>query len=254
MKGIVQSQIYQIKKDSVLWGAFLGMMLLTLLPIPVYVLFKEVEISGGYFAVSMGSMNIYSVIFLIVISAYIVGQDFLDKTAYYDILYGYKRSAVFWGRVIPMLIVTVVMSMVLLLLMPFVATILYGWGMQVAVSEFLFRCVLYILIVVRMCCEVTFLTVVCHELYQVYAIEFVLYLLVEWFLNVKNPYVFVSSATREVFAFSSWTIFHIDGTAEVLYENTLQGSTIVVLVLSSIGVSVLYLFLARHYFEVKDMN
>ncbi len=254
MKAIIQSQIYQLKSDMLIKGAFLVMTLVTLIPIPIYLLFSEEKISGAYFAVSMGNMNTYSVIFLVIVTAYIVGNDFQNQTGCYDILYGYKREDVFWGRVLPMLAVTIVMSILLLMELPFVATLICGWGTQIRVSEFLFRCLLYTLLVVRMCCEVTFLTVVCRELYQVYAIEFVLYIVEQFFLDAKNPYIFVSSATREVFMFESWSVSHIDGTAEILYENTLQGGTIAMLAVSSVGMSVLYLLLARHYFKAKDIT
>lgn len=256
MRGIIQSQIYQLKSDGILWGLFLGMILLTLLHMLDYILFEEAELSGGYFAVDMGYMNNYSVIFLVLVAAYVMGQDFLNKTAYYDILSGCSRKAVFGGRVIPTILVTTVMSMVLVLLIPFVATIVYGWGTKIAFSEFLFRCVLYIFLVVRMCCEVIFLTAVCRELYRVYIIEAVLYVLgtVLDAINAKNPYVSAFTATREVFAFRSWSSYHIDGTVETMYENVLSESTVIALILSSVGVSILYLLLGSHYFVMKDMD
>ncbi len=254
MKTIVQSQIYQLKNDMLLKGAFLAMMLITILPIPVYLLFSEEKITGGYFAVSMSGMNAYSVIFLILTAAYIVGRDFGDRTGYHDVLYGYKRKDVLWGRFLVMLVATVFMSMVLLLELPFVATLICGWGEEITVSEFLFRCMIYIFPVIRMCCEVTFLTVVCNELYQVYAIEFVIYILEMFFSDIKNPFVFVSSATSEIFKFESWTVSHIDGTVDVLYENTLRGDTIAMVILFSSTMSILYLLLAHFYFKRKDMN
>lgn len=254
MKAIVQSQIYQLKNDLLLKGAFLCMMIFTILPIPVYLLFSEEKISGGYFAVSLSAMNTYSVIFLILTAAYIVGRDFGDRTGYHDVLYGYKREEVLWGRFLVMLVVTVFMSMVLLLELPFVATLICGWGEEITVSEFLFRCMIYIFPVIRMCCEVTFLTVVCNELYQVYAIEFVLYILEMFFSDIKNPFVLVSSATSEIFKFESWTVSHIDGTVDVLYENTLRGDTIAMVILFSCTMSILYLLLAHFYFKSKDMN
>lgn len=256
MKGIIQSQIYQLKRDGILWGMFFGMVLLMLLHLLDYILFEEAELSGGYFALNIEHMNSYSVIFLVAVAAYVMGQDFLNKTAHYDIVSGCSRKAVFWGRVIPTILVMVVMSMVLVLLIPFVATIVYGWGTKIVFSEFLFRCELYIFLVVRMCCEVIFLTVVCRELYQVYIIEIVLYVLgiVVDAMNAKNPYVFVFTATREVFAFRSWSTYHINGTVEIMYENVLDESTVIALVLSSVGVSILYLLLGRHYFVIKDMD
>ena len=253
MKGIIQSQIYQLKRDVILWGMFLGMVVLTLIQILDYVLFEETALTGGYFAVRMGEMNTNCVIFLIIAAAYIMGQDFVNKTAYYDVLYGYQRAEVFWGRAIPTLLVTVVMSMILLGLIPALTTVIYGWGTVVALPEFLLRCVLYLFLVFRICCEVILLTVVCRELYQVYIIEGVLYGM-GMFLEVKNPYVFAWSATMEVFDFESWDVYHIDGTTEILYESTISGGTIAMIILSSLGMSVLCLLLARKYFVVKDIS
>lgn len=253
MKNIIKAQLYQLKRDKLLWILFFGMILLILRELAGYMVYSPEELSGSYFSANIVDMGMYSTSYIILAAAYITGRDYMDKTINQDVLCGHSRKAVFWGRALPALLITLITTVILLLIIPICSTMIYGWGENITIAEFLFRMMIYVFLVIRVGCEVIFLTCVLQDLYKVYIVSFFVYF-VGMFLDEKNGYVFASDAGRSIFDFKSWIIYHIDGTGECLYEKTLSGDTVCIFIATSIGISIICMMMAVHFFKVQDMD
>jgi len=253
MRNIIKAQIYQIKQDKLLWILFIGMILLNIREIVSHVFYQPDNLSGSYFCANLSNFGMYSTVFILLTAVYLMGRDYMDQTINLEIAYGYSRGAVFWGRVFSTLFVTALTTMLLLCVIPVCSTVWFGWGTEIAVSEFLFRVLVYFFLVIRVTCEMILLTVVFREPYKAYIISFVVYV-VSGFLETKNGYVFAASAGAEIFDFEGWIVYHLDGTGDILYEKVLSGSTAWLFILTSIGIGAACLSLAAHFFRINDLD
>lgn len=257
MKNIIKAQLYQIKRDKALWIMFFGIALLNLSGMMNYIIKcnmdKREGLSGSFFGANTSDMGMYCTVYIILAAVYMMGRDYMDKTVNEEVLYGYSGKHVFLGRALPALSVTLITTILLIFLVPVCSTMIYGWGKEITVAEFMFRVFLYVFLILRISCEAILLTVACRKLYVACAAGLILYE-AGYFIDVKNEYVFAGTAGRTIFDFESWIIYHINGTPEILYEKILPESTIFIFIASSILISIMCLLLAGRFFEISDMD
>ena len=171
MKNIMKSQLYQLRKERLVWLVYIGLLLM---PIANIFLQGELTLEGDYptqaFLAENGFFYVFvSLMFLFTLAGFAGCGDFLDKTVNYELMTGHKRIEVYLGRVIPCLIVGVIGFAVMTALPLIVNTAMHGWGTKLDIGEMVLRYCLLIFPIIRILCTALFFVFVIKNPYIVMA-------------------------------------------------------------------------------------
>lgn len=174
MRNIIKAQLRSLKKDKIV----IGMALFVLFIAGVFI-FDSVSEAAGATAGSMivlengAFIGVTGMLFLLVITGNVVGNDFMDKTLNYEILSGHSRKEVYFGRAVTALLTGVPLTLILVIFYPVIITLKYNWGEALEWEKALLCYGLMVIIFFRVVCELTFLTIVLKNVYLVYLIGFI---------------------------------------------------------------------------------
>lgn len=128
MWNIIRAQWYQLIRDRRVRGAFIVMLLFNAAIAFVNMDGYE-EIKGGRFMADLGGFFcVMGLVFMVVLTAFVMGTDFEDKTLYYEILAGHSRKEVFFGRFLVALCAGCLGATVITFFCPLLLAGIYGWG------------------------------------------------------------------------------------------------------------------------------
>lgn len=165
MWNIIRAQWYQLIRDKRVRGTFVVMLLFnaafTFANIDGYE-----EIKGGRIMADMGSFfGLMGLLFMLVLMAFVMGTDFVDKTLYYEILTGHSRKEVLFGRFLVALSAGSLGAMTIMLFCPLVLTVGFGWGYVPEAGSTFLRCVLVFGVLFRIACETMLIAVIVKNPY-----------------------------------------------------------------------------------------
>ena len=153
MLKVMRSQLYQLVLDKVIFLVLLIWLLFG--AYNIYTLLTEIELSGETISGGevLGEWFQSGFLFVLVITVFIMTKDLFDKTLYYELLSGKSRAQVFMGRFFISLAVSEVCALLALWVFPAIYTLSNGWGENLSFSGVLFRTLLEMLFVFRVCAE-----------------------------------------------------------------------------------------------------
>ena len=265
---IIRSQLYQLVVDK---AVFLILLIYILMDIhSLMELLSEISLSGetvsGGKAFALWSSATDVIIMLM--TALIMVKDQSDKTINYEILSGKSRASVFFGRYVTAFGLCALMAVIEVWSVPIAFTVKNGWGSELKFSEALIRTLLILMFVFRVSAETAMFSVLFKKRK---ALVFFAYLpviafdsmLAGWLTSVvemsDSPKKMLDWMSLlmivlcdDVTGFELTNVLGSDGKAAIRYTG-IPGH-MGILLLSGLGLGVLFLMLGYMIFRKRDME
>ncbi|MBQ4524045.1 MAG: hypothetical protein IJA10_14005 [Lachnospiraceae bacterium] len=260
MWNVMKSQIYQLKKDIMVFGAtFFGFVITLLMNLEAF----ENGLTGSEGMAYMGESNsvIAGLLPIMVVVANVMGKDFADKTLHYEILSGHTRKEVFFGRLVVAILPGILCSFLTIISVPVVLTVINGWGNSLELNGVLIRILLIFITLIRIACEVAFLTILTKNHYLTYFLAYtfgmaqMLVLLIQTELTDSNvtPLLPVANCIQ-LLTFQDWSTFYLDETDQILYSSAVTSEMALWAIIPSIVIGGVVILLSYVFFKHDDLN
>lgn len=260
MKNIMKAQLIQLSKDKIcrlIFICILAVMLMLVFMI-ADMASGDIEITGGEHAVMLATvLPLLAQFFTYLFTAQACGVDFTDKTMNYEIMAGHTRREVYFGRVIPTLIIgTLVTMLIIAVSIAADVIIIGGWGDKVNFTDMLMRYLLMAFPIARVICEFIFLTFIIKNPYIVMGISYVLCIVLGMSVPITTDRCFVLGMTNinAITVINEWQSFGLGGDLHYIYETALSADFVIPTILVSIIIGSIALLLGYTFFKNDDMH
>lgn len=265
MKEIIKSQLYETVKSKSVWIAALVIAYFAGLECCARLEFEGGEnVCTGTMAMGL-TMDLYAVAFFTFIIAAFMCRDYKNRTINHDILWGYSRKQVFFGRMIPAYVIGSVASFIYIYPAVIYQTIKYGWGSDVTALSMVLRNITFLLLLFRLTGEIALLSVVIKRTWIVYGIlllfgsaqqRAVFSIVINgYYEKYKYLWLLSGSAGSQLILTPGYEeVFNDAGEIVKQFEQILPMQAILVSVLSSILIGTLCLYAAFSLFSKRDMD
>jgi len=260
MKNIMKSQLIQLRKDKISRLIFIGILAVTLITVLMMVdaALGDMNITGGEHAIGLLTMTqLLAQFFMYLFTAQACGADFTDKTMNYEIMSGHTRREVYFGRVIPAIVIGTLGTM-FLIAAPIVAEVIIvgGWGDKVSLADMLQRLLLMAFPIARMICEFVFLTFIIKNPYIVMGISYLLCVILGMNIHGSWDHCFVlgMSNLSAITVIDRWNSFGLGGDLYYIYETGLSPDFVLPTIIVSVVVGAAALLLGYTFFKNDDMH
>lgn len=260
MKNIIKSQLYQLRKERLVWMVFVGFLII---PMSNIFLEGEMVLMGDYptqvMLSEMGMLfTIFPLMFLFTLVGIMCCGDFMDKTSNYELMTGHKRAEVYFGRVIPCIIVGVICFTVLVSVPIIVNTVMHGWGTKLDVGEIVLRHVLMIFPVFRILCTAVFAAFIIKNPYILMALGYVTFAIggissSSMFEERMSPVLGMTNLNM-LSTFESWATYGIEGNMNYIYDASLTAGQIASTIIVSLAAGAVFIYLGYVFFHTDDLN
>ena len=258
MKNIVKAQFFQIIREKIIWYMLVLALLMQVLMfmLPIWLGTEEVTSAGEFFVTSGSGLIFFPLFFLVVVSGQICGIDFLDKTNNYELMSGHRRYEVYFGRIIPAILVGGSGTALLTITPVVLYTVMHGWGTEIALSDAVLRLVLLLFPILRLVCEFAFLTFLVKNPYVMMGVGYGLFIATMGLTEqIKTLNVFLGITNMMLLLDEKKGVtFGTDGNPIVIYEAALSGGVIWQTILASVVFGGAALYLGYVYFKNNDLN
>lgn len=260
MKNIMKAQLLQLKKDRICRFIFIGILVVMFMLVYMIVDMAsgDIEITGGEHAVMLATMmTLLAQFFMYLFTAQACGVDFTDKTMNYEIMAGHTRCQVYFGRVIPTLVIGTLVTL-LLIAVPIAADVIImgGWGDKVSFTDMLLRYLLMAFPVARTICEFIFLTFIIKNPYIVMGISYVACIVLGMNVPTTTDHCFVLGMTNinAITVINEWQSFGLGGDLHYIYETGLSADFVIPTIIVSVIIGGIALLLGYTFFKNDDMH
>lgn len=256
----MKAQLIQLRKDKICRFIFIGILAVMLIIVLIMadMAFGDIRFTGGEQAVILLTMTqLLAQFFMYLFTAQACGADFMDKTCNYEIMAGHTRREVFFGRVIPTLIIGTVGTMILIAAPIIVEVIMLGgWGDKVSFTDMLLRFLLMAFPIARVICEFVFLTFIIKNPYIVMGISYMLCIILGMYVPVTRDHCFVlgMSNMNAITVIDRWSSFALGGDLFYIYETGLTADFVLPTIIVSVAIGAAALFLGYTFFRNDDMH
>lgn len=263
MQNLIRAQKYQLKRDKVtrwIWTLFLGSLVVYFVS---YMRNESLsELTGSHIPILLGEMNMIIMgIFVILITARVMGWDYTDKTLNYELMAGHSRGEVYLSRVFLSLVLNIVGCAIYLFLPLLLFGVINGWGYTTDMGNILLRYGLSFLPLFRLVGECVLLTVLLKNCYMVMIIGYVLYYSSMVIMLVLEPLVDLKWTTQFCFVnfmkllyMDKCRLQYINGEDVQVYQTALESELLTGTIGVSLIVGIACLGLGYLYFKKSDMN
>ena len=258
MKNIMKSQLFKLKRDKICIFTFFAILTLS-----IAMIFMMLDMSadktftgGEEAAITMNMFMLLSQFFMYIFTAQMCGADFTDKTMNYEIMSGHTRAQVFFGRVIPCILIGTLGSLILIAAPVAVEVAMLGWGDKIKFSDILIRFMFMIFPIERIISEYVFLSYIIKNPYIVMGISYVLCIVLG--INIPegqlySPILGMSNLNMLSYV-DSWVSYGLGDDMYYIYETALTSGQIISTVVISLVFISGSLFLGYSFFKNDDMH
>lgn len=191
--------------------------------------------------------------FALITSILVMGMDYANQTINYDLLAGYERKTVFFGRALLTILITVSGAALIMLLAPLPLAAAGGFGDSLPLWNYGIRTLVFLLLVLRITCEGIFIMVVTRKWTSAYITVALLVLMEETMDGPpKNELIPANTAGAALFQFAGWSSLHLNGEIITEYDATLPIDTLLLSAGLSILMASLFLAMAAFFFSEDD--
>ena len=260
MWNVIRAQLYQLKRDFVVWGVtILALFMMFVINLDAF----DMDMTGSEATAYMGeSMCILvGLLIMMIIVANVMGKDFLDKTLNYEVLSGHTRKDVFFGRFMVAMTASILCAFLIIISVPAVLTIMNGWGNTMEFHGVLIRFGLILITLFRISCELAFLTTLAKNPYITYLVAIVLSEVQIILSTAQSQYsdfetspLLPVSNCLNLFTFQDWTTFFLDETDQIFYSSAVTSEMVLWTLIPSIVIGVVMLLLTYVFFRHDDLN
>lgn len=260
MKDIIKAQLYQLKKERIIYVIFVVTLFLQCtMMIGELDLMNASDASAGFYAAGAGSnMIIMSLMFAMMLTGIICSTDFMDKTANYELMCGHLRRNMYFGRVVPGLIIGTAGTMIISAAPIILCSILYGWGNTVSPGDLITRWVLSIFPIFRVICEFVFISYIVKNAYIVMVVSFIVSMVGASYLQlIENGSLhFLGLGSLYcLFDCKPWTTYTLVGEKSItVYDTTIYARDVMEVTAFSMIFGILFLWLGYWFFAHDDLN
>lgn len=260
MWNVMKAQIYQLKRDIMAWGSILfGLVIIFIMNMESF----ENGMTGSEGLAYMGASmtQISGLLPIMIIVANVMGKDFVDKTLNYEILSGHSRKEVFLGRLLVAIVPGVLSSFLTIASVPLVLTAINGWGNSLELNGVLIRFGLIFITLIRIACEIVFLTMLTKNHYLTYFLSYtfgmvqILVVIIQTELTDSDvtPLLPVANC-GQLLTFQDWTTFYLDETDQILYSSAVTSEMALWAIIPSVVIGAVVILLAYVFFKHDDLN
>lgn len=263
MWNLIKAQHYQLRNDKVIrwiWILFLGSQVWT-----YWVKVQDVslgEMTGSYSCVGDAfELVIVLSIFVVSVTARVMGRDYKDKTMNYELMAGHSRSDVLLSRLIVSLLHSAV-GCILCLFLPMVFfTVINGWGNSTDFGNVILLYVVSFLPLFRIWGECVLLTMLLKHDYMAMIIGTVLFygsmlivLLTKIFVDFEFILQFSCSNLNKLLSIDNGRMHYVNSEDVWVYESAAGPELMIGTIVVSLIAGVVCLLLGYLYFKKSDMN
>lgn len=258
MLNIIKSQLYSTVRDiyTYIGGFYMLLMFVITILLTLENMGNETVTGSLMFSNYCESSIIFSLINVLIFTTRLSGWDFNDKTLNYEVLYGHKRSSVFWSRVFMAVTVSMVTSVILTFAPVVAAYLINGWGCVVPAREALIRSAILVLTLLKFSAVLIFITVIVKNSWTAMILGF-LTIMVEAIVSAFASKIMtwlsvyaVSEATK----FENMKLGFIDGEDVLVFHDRLSSSFITQNILICSVTILASLLIGYLIFRKRDMN
>ena len=258
MWNILKEMLRQTIRDKLLWAG--GIYLLAMLCTTLH---EEITSTSTGSEIAVLVLQLFSIMLPIstgIITARVCGADLRDKTANYELLFGKKRSQVYFGRFFAALTVSVLFTAVIILPAPCITFLKNGWGGCFSPGNTLLHFGMIFPVIFRITCFITALTFLCRNdiLPAVITLTGSLTLHIGAFLmkDAGCELSWQSSVTEllHLLDFSNTTTGYFEDKDITVYKAFLSTGGIIRMLLTSFGIGLGWLFGGFALFRRQDIS
>lgn len=273
MINVMKAQIYQLKKNRLLFLIFLGvnaivfaigaMMILPMAKTNYSGDEYVMNVQASYFVALFWSMGAALVQLIPAAAAgMICAGDFKDKTSNYEIMSGRLRLESYAGRVVLSLIVSMILSTLTLIITPIILTAMVGWGDTVTIRSVVIRVLASMFPIFKMTCFCCMLSFIIKKPAIVMTISFAGTIVASYIINTTGS---VNDSSLTIFApynLGNILMYHYYLTYGLnnkemewmIFENELASDLLVRSVCISLIMGIAYIIIGYHYHHKDDLN
>lgn len=262
MYNVFKSQLYQLRRDIVIWGIVIGALAATFI---LHLDAFEAKLTGSETLAGMNDPATMSLmaamLVLMVIVANVMGKDFLDKTLNYEVLSGHTRKEVFFGRLIVATTIGVFCSFLVIIAVPATLTAINGWGNTMALQGVLIRYSLVFVTLFRIAWELAFLTTLSKNPYITYLLalilgesQFIISTAQMHFTDFKVSPLLPIANCLNLLTFQDWSTFFLDETDQIVYSSAVTSEMMFWALIPSIVIGAVVILLTYVFFRHDDLN
>lgn len=258
MKDIIKAQFYQLTKEFIPFFTLIGITLCSVLITMAVELqfFGETEPKTGCECFAESSLGFVSMamLFVAITVPMMCGNDFLDKTTNYELLSGHIRREVFFGRAIPTIIVGTLGYMIASTAPVIATTIKNGWGDYISIEDACFRLFLMFFPVIRIICELIFLSFIIKNPYIVMALGWLSVMIGNMLIGTGGYFSLGITTIGKVVTVDSWSTYGLEENINFIYDAAFPAADVALVIISSVVVSAASLYLGYIFFKKDDLN
>lgn len=259
MLNILKAILRQTVRDKLLWGGAIYILATILIQI-----IADSSLLRGTGSETFCFLGALLVVILPIAAGWVTaracGADLRDKTANYEVLFGQKRSAVYFGRFFAALIIMIAVTLIVPLVCVGSMTLKNGWGGSFAFSNMLLHLGMIFPILFRLVCFFTALSFAAGNDLVPMALAFVgtMALILASFLMEESG-VSLSWHTgvtdlKALLDFTNTTGGFFDGEEITVYKAALSGCTVLRMLCTSFGIGLCWLFGGYAIFRKRDIS
>lgn len=262
MKGIIKSQIYLMKRLSMLRTMGIGLVAFNMVLGYLEILNNPGQTISKAIAVfdEVDMMNSGLVVMMVALVASLVaGHDFEDKSINYELLSGHTRRQIFFGRALPAIAISTIFGALeyisgYLIMIPFAS-----FGDTVELSAVLLRFMLILLVFVRVACIAIMLVFILSSWGNGYVVSMFVFgmeIIGMVFLGNGMPYLLSVSNIFRLRHFVGFQTYRIDDLQKIygVYDAMPKLEEVAGTVGVSALVAVLCLGIGYSFFHKEDMR
>lgn len=260
MKNIIKAQFYQLRHDKLIKILFL-----VLLFLQITNMFGELDysaeaaITAGSYFVNHGSYFVFmAALFGMIWTSQVCGEDFIDKTANYELMAGHKRSEVYFGRVILSVIGGLLGGIVLFTIPVAIVSMMFGFGNDVMPKAVICRLILSVFPMLRMICEVVFIVYVIKNPYIAMFCSVLISLFgqnISMFLEKANSVFLGITNLNGILTFETYSTYSaLTLEKYYIYNGSLDMGYMMETIISSIVIGGIFLLLGYVFFKKDDLS
>ena len=259
MKNIIKSIWYEILRSKLMikiYVAFIGVMVL------IGILNVDQSCTASKMIADAPTVTVDFPLFMLAfIVAIICGEDYMDKVANYEILFGHSRKSIFFARSLMAVITASILALILCFIPIIAGCIKGGWGSTLELKDVVLRQLLFVFPFLRLAAFLVVLTFLIKNPYIMMAIGFVIAMSMEMISSMldhsKSLYLSlfnIGLLTR----YDGWSIYNVDPNLGIVnyhsYISALSPGVVIGTIAVSLAMTAFYLFMGYALFRRDELN
>lgn len=259
MKDLVKSSVYQLLRSKVVLISVLIIFFTEMASLLVGLFVDNITTMGQYIVENSGLEMTMCAIAAVFSAVVIVGGDFHDKTANYEIMSGHTRKNIYFGKAVLGILIGCAAYVVTFLIPILIGIGMTGFGNVISGREALIRFLISILVTARIICVFICITYMVknHLIVMAFSGFYFMFFpaLTMYFEGNKSIILGLTSYIR-LSDFLSWITYSVGEELEIIniYDARLSGADIMGLILSSLLIGIFTLLIGYSFFKRDDIS